>query len=79
VKCGLGHDGRIVLRYALSEGGTVYFAVYTLAGREVYSHMSSLSPRQSHTLVLPSLSAGKYLYRFRSQLTMASNLITVLR
>ena len=79
VKCSLGHDGRMVLRYSLSESGMVFFAVYTLSGRTVYSHSSVISPRQSYTIVLPSLSAGKYLYRFRSPLTMASNLITVLR
>jgi hypothetical protein len=79
MSCRQGHDGRLVLRYALSESGPITFIVYSIAGRAVYSFKSMVMPRQSCSVVLPRLSTGKYLYRFQSLSIKVDNVITCLR
>lgn len=79
MSCRLGQNGRLVLRYALSESGMVIFKVFSLAGRTAFSYTSSISPRQTCGIVLPSLPAGKYLYQFRSPSAKVDNVITCIR
>ena len=79
MNCRPGNDGRLVLRYALSESGPATFVVYSFAGRAVYSFKSMAISRQTRSVVLPRLPAGKYLYRFRSPLMKVDNVITCLR
>lgn len=79
VNCRQGQNGRLVLRYALSEGGMVTFKVYSLTGRTAFSYTSSILPRQTCGIVLPLLPAGKYLYQFTSPTTKVDNVITCFR
>jgi len=78
MSCRQGYDGRLVLRYALSESGPATFIVYSIAGRAMYSFRSMVMPLQSRSVVLPLLPNGKYLYRFRSQSIKVDNMITCL-
>jgi hypothetical protein len=79
LSCFQGHSGRIEVRYALSETGTLSFALYSLAGRTVYVYTAAIVPQRACTVLLPQISNGRYVYRFLTPSKKSSGTVSLMR